>query len=389
MSSTDAGPTTAPLRIDTRLAHVGGIEARTGSIVPSIQPSTTFARDADYALPAGFIYGREGSPTLALAEEALRDLDGGSDALLFNAGLSAAAAVLETLRSGDRLIAQTVMYHGAQDWMRHVAARRGVQLSLFDAADPRALGTCLESGPAAMVWIETPVNPTWDVVDIAAAAVAAHHAGAVLVVDSTVAPPVTTRPLELGADLVLHSATKYLNGHSDVIGGAVITRTRDDRWEEIERVRKLTGGTMGPFDAWLLMRGLRTLGLRYDRCSVTAMQIARHFEQHAALEAVLYPGLESHAGHAVARRQMRRGYGGMLSLLIRGGAEEALAVAGRLTTFARATSLGGVESLVEHRASVEGPHSLVPRNLLRFSIGIEDPLDLINDLESALRAVAP
>jgi cystathionine gamma-synthase len=262
-----------------------------------------------------------------------------------------------------------------------------VALTLFDARDPGALERAVAAHPPTLVWLESPVNPTWDVIDIAAAAEVTHAAGGILAVDSTVAPPVTTRPLELGADIVVHSATKYLNGHSDVLGGVLVTARVTDRWEEVRRVRKLTGGIMAPFEAWLLVRGLRTLAIRFDRCSANALRIARHLEGHAGVERVLYPGLESHPGHEVARRQMTRGFGGMLSLLVRGDGADARGLATRLKLFTPATSLGGVESLVEHRRTVEGPDSLVPENLLRFSIGIEDPEDLIADLDAALGAV--
>lgn len=372
-------------RIDTMLAQAGGIDMATGGLVPPLHTSTTFARDDAYELRGDFIYARYGGPTVTRAEEILRELDEGVDARLFGAGLAATAAMLETLGSGDRLVAPRIMYHGAQDWMRRLSRRRGVDLTFFDAAVPGAVEAAVGSS-ATMVWTECPVNPTWHVVDIARVAEVAHDAGAVLVVDSTVAPPVTTKPLTLGADFVLHSVTKYLNGHSDVLGGVLVAARNDERWEELGRVRKLTGGIMAPFAAWLLIRGLKTLGVRFDRCSATAMKIAEHFQDHPGVEAVLYPGLERHPGHEVARRQMTRGFGGMMSLMIRGHAEDALAVARRLETFVRATSLGGVESLVEHRATVEGPDSVVPENLLRLSIGLEDPEDLIRDLEAALQA---
>jgi cystathionine gamma-synthase len=235
-----------------------------------------------------------------------------------------------------------------------------------------------------VVWIETPVNPTWDVIDIAQAAEIAHAAGAVLAVDGTVASPVTTRALEYGADIVFHSATKYLNGHSDVVAGVLVTAREDERWEDIKLVRTLTGGILGPHEAWLLLRGMRTLFLRFDQASTTALQLAQHFEGHPRLQQVLYPGLETHPGHAIARRQMTRGFGGMLSLLVKGGADEAKRIAGKTRLMVRATSLGGVESLIEHRASSEGPRSAVPKNLLRLSIGIENCQDLIDDLEQSL-----
>jgi len=363
------------------------IDPATGAITPPVHPSTTFARDADYAPIGKTTYSRYHNPTYEQVERVAAELDEGAEALVFAAGMAAIAALFETVNTGQHMVAPTIMYHGAQDWLRRISEKRGIALSLFDAADPGALERAIRPGETAIVWIETPVNPTWDVIDIAAAAAAAHAAGAILAVDATVSTPVTTRPLDLGADLVFHSGTKYLNGHSDVTAGVLVTRQADARWQEIRLVRGLMGGVLGPFEAWLLLRGLRTLFVRFERASANALQIARHFEGHGKLEAVLYPGLESHPGHAIAKRQMTAGYSGMLSLLVKGDAEDAKGVATRTALFVPATSLGGVESLIEHRATIEGPRSQVPPNLLRLSIGIEDARDLIADLEQALAAV--
>lgn len=359
------------------------VDSRTGGVVPAIQPSTTFARDEDYELIGGLRYSRYGNPTCIQAENILAKLEGGAEARVFASGLAACAAVFETMKVGEHIVAPRIMYHGAQEWMRRISQARGLGLSFFDQSDPGALEKAMRP-ETALVWIESPVNPTWDVIDIDAAAASAHKVGAILCVDSTVAPPVTTRPLALGADIVFHSASKYLNGHSDVLAGVLVTKEVDERWKEIGLVRGLTGGVLGSFEAWLLIRGLRTLFLRFERASANALKIARHFENHRQVEAVLYPGLESHPGHAIARRQMRNGFGGMMSLRVKGGAVEAQKVASGLKLFLAAASLGGVESLVEHRASVEGPHSVVPKNLLRLSIGIEHADDLIADLEQAL-----
>ena len=363
------------------------IDPATGAITPPVHPSTTFARDADYAPIGTTTYSRYHNPTYEQVERVAAELDEGAEALVFAAGMAAIAALFETVNTGQHMVAPTIMYHGAQDWLWRISEKRGIALSLFDAADPGALERAIRPGETAIVWIETPVNPTWDVIDIAAAAAAAHAAGAILAVDATVSTPVTTRPLDLGADLVFHSGTKYLNGHSDVTAGVLVTRQADARWQEIRLVRGLMGGVLGPFEAWLLLRGLRTLFVRFERASANALQIARHFEGHGKLEAVLYPGLESHPGHAIAKRQMTAGYSGMLSLLVKGDAEDAKGVATRTALFVPATSLGGVESLIEHRATIEGPRSQVPPNLLRLSIGIEDARDLIADLEQALAAV--
>jgi cystathionine gamma-synthase len=360
------------------------VDRATGAIVPPVEPATTFARDAAYELIGDYSYSRSGGPSGERLEAVAAELDEGVEARAFASGMAAIVAVFETLESGQHVAAPRIMYYAAQDWLRRLSERRGIGLSLFDAADPTALAAAVRPSETAIVWIETPVNPTWDVIDIAAAAEAAHRAGAILAVDATASTPVLTRPLALGADLVFHSATKYLNGHSDLTAGILVTREEDGRWEEIKLLRRLMGGVLGAFEAWLLLRGLRTLYLRVERASVSALQIARHFEGHPRLAAVLYPGLESHPGHAVAARQMTGGFGGMLSLLVAGGAEEARAVAARTRLFVPATSLGGVESLIEHRATIEGPDTPVPENLLRLSIGIEDPADLIADLEQAL-----
>jgi cystathionine gamma-synthase len=359
----------------------------TGGISPPIQCSTTYSRDQNYEYIGGYSYSRGSNPSWEVVEQVCAELDGGAEAQCFASGMAAVCAFFETVNSGEHVVAPRVMYHGSQDWLRRISEKRGIGLTLFDASDSDGLQAAIEPGKTSVVWIETPVNPTWDVIDIAAAAKIAHEAGAILAVDGTVASPVTTRALEHGADIVFHSATKYLNGHSDVVAGVLVTARLDDRWEDIKLVRTLTGGVLGPFEAWLLLRGMRTLFLRFDKASQSALHLAQHFEGHPKLLQVLYPGLENHPGHEIAKRQMTQGYGGMLSLLVNGGADEAKRIAGQTNLFVRATSLGGVESLIEHRASVEGPHSAVPKNLLRLSIGIENCQDLIDDLEQSLEAL--
>ena len=374
-----------PGSMATRLAQACHyLDEITGGVIPPLQMSTTYARDENYAHIGRFGYSRNGNPSWEVLQRVCADLDGGADALCFASGMAAVCAVLETLDAGDHVVAPRVMYHGTQDWLRRLEAKRSIGLDLFEASDLGEMERLVKPDRTAVVWIESPVNPTWDLIDIAAAADIAHRAGAILVVDATVATPLTTRALEHGADIVFHSATKYFNGHSDVVAGILVTARDDERWQEIRLVRTLTGGVLGPFEAWLLLRGMRTMALRFERASQNALRLARHFDGHPQLDRVLYPGLESHPGHDIARRQMTNGFGGMLSLLVRGGAAEAQAVAGRARLFVRATSLGGVESLIEHRASVEGPHSAVPKNLLRLSVGIEDIGELIADLEQAL-----
>ncbi|MGI9388005.1 MAG: trans-sulfuration enzyme family protein [Methyloligellaceae bacterium] len=376
------------MSVASRLAQISHyIDPVTGAIVPPIHASSTFARDENYELTSKYTYARYQTPIYDPVEQLMAELDDGSDALLFASGLAVATAVFETVKPGQQILAPIVMYHGLQDWLRRISKHRNIELTLYDATDHDALRETIQPGRAAIVWVETLLNPTWDVVDIEGTARIAHNAGAILAVDSTVTPPVTTKPLELGADIVFHSATKYLNGHSDITGGVLVSKIADERWEEIKTVRKLVGGVMGPFEAWLLLRGLRTLALRYQRSSETALRIAQHLANHAVVEKTLYPGLPSHPGYEIASAQMFGGFGGMLSLCVKGGAEEAIRVATAVKMLIPATSLGGVESLIEHRASVEGDHSTVAGNLLRLSIGIEDVDDLISDLDQALESV--
>lgn len=361
------------------------IDPTSGAVIPPIQPSTTFARDENYALinPANS-YARDENPGYRTAEKLIAELEGATDARLFASGMAAANALLQTLQPGDRIVAPKIMYWGLRSWLQDFCSNWGLHLDLFDPEKENDLAGRVVSGKTRVVWIETPCNPTWGIIDIAHAAEIAHAAGAILVVDSTVATPVLTRPIEHGADIVMHSATKYLNGHGDVVAGVLATAGDSETWSRVLDVRARAGAILGSFEAWLVQRGMRTLFLRVHRSSESALQIATHFENHPGVDAVLYPGLASHPGHAIAALQMQGGFGGMLSLRIKGGAEAALAVANRCRVFIRATSLGGVESLVEHRHTIEGSTSPIPPDMLRLSIGIESVNDLIDDLEQAI-----
>jgi cystathionine gamma-synthase len=318
-------------------------------------------------------------------EDVITSLEGGAAALLFSSGMTAAATVFLALKRPAHVIAPQIMYWGLRQWLTEEGPDLGIEVTFVDATDPQALRAALVLGRTRLVWIETPSNPLWTLTDIAEAGSVAHEAGAILAVDSTVPTPVLTQPLALGADVVLHSATKYLNGHSDVIAGAAVFGIAGGIYDRCERLRRTMGGILGPFEAALLLRGLRTLHVRVRHQSTSAMTIAQHFLRHRAIEAVLYPGLPSHPGHEIALRQMKGGFGGMLSLRMR-SAEAAIAAAARMKLWKRATSLGGVESLVEHRSSIEGAGSPCPEDLLRLSVGLEDPEDLIADLENALAA---
>jgi cystathionine gamma-synthase len=372
-------------RPETIAAHaLKAVDEATGAVVPPIYLSSTYARDETYTPKLRENYIRNGNPTLWQAEDTINALEGGAGALLFASGMAAITTLTETVPHGAHVVAPDVMYYGTRDWLKRLESLGRISLTLFDPRDPSALAAAVRNGKTELVWIETPLNPTWDVIDIAAAARAAHGAGAILAVDATATAAVTTRPLSLGADLVFHSATKYLNGHSDVLAGVLITARADERWKLVASLRTKIGAPLAPFECFLLQRGLRTLFVRYRQCSANAMAIARHFEKHPRLEGVLYPGLASHPGHAVAARQMTDGFGGMMSFLVKGGFDEAKRLCTRLKVLVPATSLGGVESLAEHRKSVEGPASPVPGNLVRISVGIEHVDDLIADLEQAL-----
>lgn len=378
MNETDHKPATIAAQA------AGAVEAQTGGVVPGISLATTYLRDADYGLMRpDNVYGRDQNDTVRQCEEVLRALEGAAASLLFPSGMAAIAAVFRALPSGARVVMQNGIYWGTLKWVRDYCVRRAIILDEIDAADPAALAEACRSS-ADMVWVETPSNPWLKTVDIAAAAGMAHKAGAVLVVDGTAATPVLTRALELGADIVMHSATKALNGHSDVLAGVLSCREPGQAmWQEIATDRHDAGAIIGPFEAWLLMRGMRTLPLRLERMCENAMAVAEYLQGRADIEAVYYPGLSSHAGHAIAARQMRGGYGYLLSALVKGDKARALDVVGRLRLFHRATSLGGVESLVEHRHTIE-PHTGIPETLIRLSVGIEDAGDLIADLARAL-----
>jgi cystathionine gamma-synthase len=363
---------------------LGWVDEATRAIVAPIHPSTTYIRDADNAYRNGRAYARADNPTYDQAEATLAALERGHAALVFSSGMAAATTVFQALAPGDHVVLPNVMYWSLRNWVTDFATRWGLQVDTVDASDLGAVQAAMR-GNTKLVWVETPANPLWTVTDIEGVCSIAHARGAAVAVDSTVATPVLTQPISLGADLVMHSATKYLNGHSDVIAGALVTREDSPLWQRIRTLRTQLGGILGPFEAWLLARGMRTLFPRVEVACRNAQRIAEHFAHHAKVAEVLYPGLPSFAGHALAARQMRGGFGGMLSIRVRGGAGAAIETAARVQLWKRATSLGGVESLVEHRASVEGAGTPVPADLLRMSAGIEDAGDLIADLEQALR----
>jgi cystathionine gamma-synthase len=364
---------------------MGKIDAGTMGIVPPIHVTTTFIRDADNQYRTGNLYGRPDNVTVREAESIIAMLEGAREALVFGSGMASAVACFLALKPGDHVVAPTVMYWALRNWLLTEGAHWGLKVQFVDATDLKAVRKAVKPGKTALVWIETPANPLWSVTDIAAVAGIAHKAGARLAVDSTCATPILSQPLALGADIVMHAATKYLNGHSDVLAGALACREPDAFWDRIKMVRKNVGAILGPFEAFLLIRGMRTLDLRVREACRSAMTLAEKLAAHPHVTAALYPGLKANPGHRVAKKQMTGGFGGMLSIRVKGGEAGAIRVAKEVQLWKRATSLGGVESLIEHRASIEGAGSPCPTDLLRLSTGIEDAGDLLTDLDQALR----
>ncbi len=371
------------MRFETLAVHAGGErDSATGSVSPPIHLSTTFEHGPAGERPHGWMYIREGNPTQARLEEALAAVEGGQSAVVFGSGLAAGAAYLQAMPPGAHVIFPDDTYYGFRTIAEEFLPRWRMEATAVDMSDLSRVAGALRPS-TRLVWAETPSNPLMKIVDLAGLAEIAHGAGARLLVDGTFASPALQRPLALGADAVVHSTTKYLGGHSDVQGGALVLRERGELSEKIEHIRHILGAVASPFNSWLVLRGLRSLACRMERHSASALELARALEGLPSVEAVHYPGLESHPGHEVAKRQMSA-FGGMLSVRVRAGREAAVRVASRVKLFVNATSLGGVESLIEHRASSEGPGSPTPQNLLRVSVGLEHPQDLIEDLAQAL-----
>ena len=372
------------MRFETRVIHAGAAPERltSGDVAPPIHLSTTFARDVEGAPVGGFSYIREGNPTMALLEGALAPLEGGEAALAFASGMAASVTMLQGLPPGSHVILPHDGYFGVRVVGREFLPRWGVEVTEVDMGDLARLRAALRPNTRLVV-VETPSNPLLNVVDLAGAIAIAREHGARTLVDNTFATPALQRPIESGADVVLHSATKYLGGHSDVQGGALIFARRDDLYEKAAHARHVLGPVAAPFNCWMVLRGIRTLACRMAMQSATALAVARALEKNPAVAAVHYPGLPSHPRHDLARRQMS-GFGAMLSFRARGGREAAVGAVGRARLFVRATSLGGVESLIEHRATSEGPGSSAPPELVRLSIGLEHADDLIADLNQAL-----
>ena len=376
-------------RFETLAVHAGhGVDPATGAVTEPIHLSTTYERAADGSYPHGYLYSRNHNPNRNGLEAALASLEGGSSCAAFGSGLAAVTAIFQGLQPGDHVVAPTDIYHGTANVLKHLFAKWQVTAAFVDMTDVDGVATAVRANAKTrIVWIETPSNPLLQCVDIAAMAAIAHDAGARAVADNTFASPALQRPLGLGCDLVMHATTKYLGGRSDVMGGAVITRADDDAFAQVRTAQLYGGAVPSPFDCWLVMRSLPTLPWRMQAHCSNAMKVATFLRTHPKVKVVHYPGLDDSPFHALAKRQMS-GFGGMLSFETKGeggaGKAAAMAVAAHVDIFTRATSLGGVESLIEHRASIEGPDSKTPQGLLRVSIGLEHSDDLIDDLAQAL-----
>ncbi|HEY4068112.1 MAG TPA: aminotransferase class V-fold PLP-dependent enzyme [Burkholderiaceae bacterium] len=375
--------TSKTYRFETLAVHAGhGVDPATGAVTEPIHLSTTFERDPDGSYPHGFLYSRNHNPNRNGLEAALAALEGGTSSAAFGSGLASVTAIFQGLQPGDHVVAPKDIYHGTANVLKHLFAKWGVSASFVDMTRLDEVQRAMQPN-TRIVWIETPSNPLIQCVDIAAIADIAHRGGARAVADNTFASPALQRPLALGCDMVMHATTKYLGGRSDVLGGVAITRTDDEAFAQVRTAQLFGGAVPSPFDCWLVMRSLPTLPSRMQAHCANARKVATFLSTHPKVSAVHYPGLESNPFHALAKRQMSD-FGGMLSFETKGGKEAAMTVAAHVEVFTRATSLGGVESLIEHRASIEGPESKTPQGLLRVSVGLEHADDLIDDLAQAL-----
>ena len=371
------------MKIETLAVHAGhAIDPATGAVSAPIHLSTTFERDIEGAYSRGFMYTRNNNPNRQAVERGISMIEGGQTAAAFGSGTAAAMALFHALSPGDHVLAHVDAYYGTSRLLRQIFLRWGLEADFVDMSNLDEVRKALRS-KTKLAWVETPSNPLLKVVDIAAVAEIIHNAGALCVCDNTWAP-VLQRPFDLGADLILHSTTKYFGGHCDVAGGIVVTRKDSEFFQRVRTIQYSGGAVPSPFDCWLILRGMRTLPWRMRAHSENAMKVARFLARHKKVEDVHYPGLRSHPGHEIARRQMSM-FGGMLSFEVKDGRDAAMSLAAKTKIFTRATSLGGVESLIEHRASIEGAGTTSPEGLLRLSIGLENADDLIEDLDQALR----
>ncbi len=370
------------MKIETLAVHAGHtIDPATGAVSAPIHLSTTFERDIEGTYSRGFMYTRNNNPNREALERGVSMLEAGETAAAFGSGTAAAMALFQALAPGDHVLAHVDAYYGTSRLLREIFLRWGLEADFVDMSNLEEVKRALRP-QTKLAWAETPSNPLLKIVDLAAVAEIAHTTGAFCVCDNTWAP-VLQRPFDLGADLVLHSTTKYFGGHCDVAGGIVVAKKENEFFQRVRAIQYSGGAVPSPFDCWLILRGMRTLPWRMRAHSENGMKVAEFLAQRRKIESVHYPGLRSHPGHEIARRQMSM-FGGMLSFQVKDGRDAAMSVAAKTKIFTRATSLGGVESLIEHRASIEGPGTTSPENLLRLSIGLENADDLIEDLDQAL-----
>ena len=374
------------MHIETLAVHAGRrVDRATGAVTPPIHVSTTFERAPDGEYPLGFSYSRDDNPNRRQLEQCVAALEGGKEALAFSSGLAVGTALIQGLEPGDHILVADDVYWAMRKIISDVFGKWPLETTYVDMTEPAAVESAVQAN-TRLVWIESPSNPLMKITDLAAIARIVRKAGAISICDDTFATPVLQHPFDHGIDMVVHSTTKYISGHSDVVGGILVTKFDNYLFERCRKSQHYGGAVPSPFDSWLTLRGISTLPYQMRAHCEHAQRIAEFLEAHAAVERVHYPGLPRHSGHATAARQMTGGFGGMLSFEVRGGRAEAMAVAARVRIFTRATSLGGPHSLIEHRASVEGPQTRTPQNLLRVSIGLEHPDDLIADLDQALQA---
>ena len=367
---------------------LGWIDPETDAMVAPLRPSTSFLRDPTDLDRRGRMFTRDDNPTFAQPEALINALEGGAGCLLFASGMAAITSVFQRLAPGDHVILPKLVYSGLRDWMNTHGLRWGLEVTYVDACTAAGVGAAIQQGKTKVIWLETPSNPTWAITDIAEVSAVAHAAGALVAIDNTVATPILTRPFEHGADIILHSCSKYMNGHGDLIGGAVVVAEgHEDMLVDIQNIRNEYGGVLGSFEAWLLLRGMRTLAVRVKTASTSALRIAQFLDGCDLVDQVLYAGLETHPNHDVAARQMQGGFGGMLSFRVKGGEDAAKLIASEVQVFRQAISFGSTESVIEHRAGMEKPDSPTPRDMLRVSVGLENTDDLIADLRQAIDAV--
>lgn len=375
------------MKKETIAVHGSHLKDETaGAIAAPVYLTTTFERALDGSYPKGHMYSRNSNPNRTALEKGLAALEGASRGFAFGSGLAAVNAVFQCLKSGDHILMPEVGYYASYKLAEEILGPWGLEVTQVDMTDLAKVEKAIQKN-TKLIWAETPANPMLCLTDITGLAKIAQKNGLKLGVDNTLATPIIQNPIALGADIVMHATTKYIGGHSDIMGGAVLVK-EDDEWaKRIERVQILMGATPNPLDCYLLARGLKTLPLRMREHSATALELAKRLEKHPKVEKVHYPGLESHPQHTLAKAQMQQGFSGMIALQVKSGEMETRDMAGKLQIFQQATSLGGVESLVEHRKSIEGPQSTTPGNLLRFSIGLEHVDDLWADLEQALKTI--